>query len=59
MDAEADELAVRLREFCRTMPNPGPERMFSEVYAEPSPQLDAQREEFLAYHASFVDGEHA
>ncbi|MDQ4119338.1 MAG: pyruvate dehydrogenase (acetyl-transferring) E1 component subunit alpha [Actinomycetota bacterium] len=57
VDDEADELAVRLRDYCRSMPNPGPERMFSEVYAESSPQVDAQREEFLAYHASFVDGE--
>ena len=59
VDAEADELAVRLREYCRSMPNPGPERMFSEVYADPSPQVDAQRDEYMAYHASFVeDGEH-
>ncbi len=59
LDAEADELAVRLRDFCRAMPNPGPQRMFSEVYAQASPQVDAQRDEYLAYHASFVaDGEH-
>jgi 2-oxoisovalerate dehydrogenase E1 component alpha subunit len=58
VDAEADELAVRLREYCRSMPNPGPERMFSEVYAAASPVVDAQRDEYLAYHASFVDGDH-
>lgn len=57
VDAEADELGERLRAFCRAMPEPGPERMFSEIYADPSPQVDAQREEFLAYHASFTDGE--
>jgi 2-oxoisovalerate dehydrogenase E1 component subunit alpha len=54
--AEADELAARLREFCLAMPQPGPERIFSEVYAEASPPLDAQRDAFLAYHASFEGG---
>jgi pyruvate dehydrogenase E1 component alpha subunit len=53
--AEADELAVRLRDYCVSMPTPGPERIFSKVYAEPSPCLEAQRREFLAYHASFTD----
>ncbi len=59
--AEADELAARLRGYCISMPSPGPERIFSEVYAEPSPPLAAQREEFLAYHASFADvgGDHS
>ncbi len=52
--AEADELSARLRDYCISMPAPGPERIFSEVYAEPSPSLAAQRAEFLAYHASFV-----
>jgi pyruvate dehydrogenase E1 component alpha subunit len=51
--AESDALAARFREFCVNMPQPGPERIFSEVYAEPSPVLDAQRDEFLAYHSSF------
>ncbi|MGI9063134.1 MAG: pyruvate dehydrogenase (acetyl-transferring) E1 component subunit alpha [Pseudonocardiaceae bacterium] len=51
--AESDELAARLRSFCEAMPKPGPERIFSQVYAEPSPPVEAQREEYLAYHASF------
>jgi pyruvate dehydrogenase E1 component alpha subunit len=37
------------------MPAPGPERIFSEVYAEPSPLLDAARDDHLAYLASFAD----
>jgi 2-oxoisovalerate dehydrogenase E1 component subunit alpha len=37
------------------MPVPGPERIFSKIYAEPSPYVEAQREEFLAYQASFAD----
>jgi 2-oxoisovalerate dehydrogenase E1 component alpha subunit len=53
--AEADELAFRLRDYCTSMPAPGPERIFSEVYTEPSPQLDAARDNHLAYLASFTD----
>jgi pyruvate dehydrogenase E1 component alpha subunit len=53
--AEADALASRLREYCVAMPKPSPARIFSEVYAEPSPPLDAQRDEFLAYHAGFAE----
>ena len=53
---EADALAERFRAYCRTMPEPGPERIFSQVYAEPSPVLDAQRDAYLAYAASFEGG---
>ena len=57
VEAEADALGERMRAFCRAMPQPGPERMFSQVYAEASPTVERQREEFLAYHASFADEE--
>ncbi|WP_181779433.1 thiamine pyrophosphate-dependent dehydrogenase E1 component subunit alpha [Pseudonocardia pini] len=50
---ESDELAARFRAFCLAMPDPGPERMFSEVYAELSPQLEAEKAAYLEYHASF------
>ena len=53
VDAAADELATRFRQHCVDMPAPAPDRMFANVYAEGSPAVDAQREEFLAYHASF------
>ncbi|WP_219413854.1 pyruvate dehydrogenase (acetyl-transferring) E1 component subunit alpha [Pseudonocardia nigra] len=53
VQAESDELAERFRSFCREMPQPAPDRMFSEVYAEASPVLDAQREAYLKYHESF------
>ena len=53
VQAQADELAARFRQFCVDMPAPPPDRMFAHVYDEPSPVLDAQRERFLAYHASF------
>jgi 2-oxoisovalerate dehydrogenase E1 component alpha subunit len=58
VEAEADAFAADLREFCFNMPDPLPERIFSNVYAEPSPVLDAQREEFLAYLGGFEGGEH-
>ena len=45
-----------MRAHCRALPEPGPGRIFSEVYAEPSAVLDAQRDAFLAYHASFDGG---
>jgi 2-oxoisovalerate dehydrogenase E1 component subunit alpha len=55
LQAESDALAARFRQFCVDMPPPAPDRMFSQVYAEGSAQLDAQRAEFLAYHASFEE----
>jgi pyruvate dehydrogenase E1 component alpha subunit len=51
--ADADALAARFRQFCMDMPAPAPDRMFSEVYAEESPLVAAQRAAYLAYHASF------
>jgi pyruvate dehydrogenase E1 component alpha subunit len=53
VQAESDALAARFREFCENMPQPSPDRMFSQVYAEPSPQLEAQRAAYLDYRASF------
>ena len=58
VQAEADELAERFRDFCVNMPNPGPERIFANVYAEESPPVAAQRDGYLSYHASFAGGEH-
>ena len=55
VQAQADELAARFRQFCVDMPAPAPDRMFAGVYDEPSPVVEAQRERFLAYHASFEE----
>ena len=52
---EADELAARFRTTCLELPVPPPERMFSHVYAEPNPALDAQRAGYLDYLAGFAD----
>ncbi|EHR53807.1 pyruvate dehydrogenase E1 component, alpha subunit [Saccharomonospora marina XMU15] len=56
VQADADAFAAELRDYCFNMPDPPPERIFSEVYAEPSAALDAQREEYLAYLSGFADG---
>ncbi|MFC6239380.1 pyruvate dehydrogenase (acetyl-transferring) E1 component subunit alpha [Longivirga aurantiaca] len=58
VEAEAEVLAVRLREGCRSLPNPAPESLFDHVYAEAHPLIESEREEFVRYHASFAGGEH-
>ncbi|MDX8049291.1 pyruvate dehydrogenase (acetyl-transferring) E1 component subunit alpha [Lentzea sp. BCCO 10_0798] len=58
VEADADKLGEELREFCTNMPDPPAERIFSNVYAEGSPVLDAQRDEFLDYVSGFAGGEH-
>jgi pyruvate dehydrogenase E1 component alpha subunit len=59
VQAEADAFAADLREYTFNMPEPPPDRIFSNVYAEGNPVLDAQREEFLSYLDGFAAaGEH-
>ncbi|MCZ2811242.1 pyruvate dehydrogenase (acetyl-transferring) E1 component subunit alpha [Modestobacter sp. VKM Ac-2979] len=53
VDAEGDELAARIRKGTLEMPDPAGTEMFDHVYAEQTPELVRQREEFVAYHASF------
>jgi pyruvate dehydrogenase E1 component alpha subunit len=52
VDAEADELGARLREAIRGMEDPDPLRMFDHVYAEPHPQVTADRAAMSAYLAA-------
>ncbi|MGY2003371.1 pyruvate dehydrogenase (acetyl-transferring) E1 component subunit alpha [Blastococcus sp. SYSU DS1024] len=58
VEREADELAARIRSGTVDMPDPDPASMFDTVYAEQTPWLATQREEFVAYQASFEGGEH-
>ena len=53
VEAEAEVLAIRLREGCRSMPDPEPDSMFTGTYAEPHQLVDAERAEFAHYLASF------
>ena len=57
IDAEAAELGTRVRRACLEMPDPDPAAIFADVYAEPAAMLDAERDQFLAYQASFADAE--
>ncbi len=57
VEAEAEELAVRVREGCLSMPDPAPESMFDHIYVEEHPLVEAERRQFVAYQASF-DGSH-
>ncbi|MCU0266171.1 MAG: pyruvate dehydrogenase (acetyl-transferring) E1 component subunit alpha [Actinomycetia bacterium] len=56
VDAEAEALAVRLRDGCRSLPDPTPEQIFDQVYAEPHPLVAQERAELTAYLASFEEG---
>ncbi len=53
VENEADELAARLRKGCLEMPDPSPLDIFGQVYDEITPELEAQRDQFAAYLASF------
>jgi len=62
VDAEAKQVGARVREACRTMPDPPPLAIFDHVYAEPTAILRAEREQYAAYLDSFdgpQDGEAA
>ncbi|HEU5455749.1 MAG TPA: pyruvate dehydrogenase (acetyl-transferring) E1 component subunit alpha [Nocardioides sp.] len=53
IDQEAEKLGEHLREGCKALPEPHVLDVFDMVYAEGSPELDAQREGFAAYLDSF------
>jgi 2-oxoisovalerate dehydrogenase E1 component alpha subunit len=53
VEAEADELAAKVREGCLNMPDPAPLTMFDNVYVEEHPLIEAERAGFAAYAASF------
>jgi len=53
VEAEADEIAARLREGCLSMPDPNVLDIFDHVYADPSPELEQQKAAFADYLASF------
>ncbi|MDT7547502.1 MAG: 2-oxoisovalerate dehydrogenase component alpha subunit [Actinomycetota bacterium] len=59
IEAEADELAARIRRECLAMPDPDASAMFDIVYAEQTPLLQQQQDAFRTYLAGFSEGAHA
>jgi len=55
LDADAEALAVRLRDGVRELPNPDVDSMFRYTYAEPHSLVEAERAEFAAYQAGFSE----
>jgi 2-oxoisovalerate dehydrogenase E1 component alpha subunit len=59
LEADADELAARIRKGCLEMDDPTPLSIFDDVYDETTPLLQEQRAGFGAYLEGFADGGHA
>lgn len=55
VEAEAGELAGRLRRSCQQMPNPPHAEMFEHAYAEPHSLVEREAAEFAAYQSGFDD----
>jgi 2-oxoisovalerate dehydrogenase E1 component alpha subunit len=55
LDAESDEVGVRIRKACREMPDPDPMTIFENVYVEPNALLEAERDQYAAYLESFEE----
>jgi 2-oxoisovalerate dehydrogenase E1 component alpha subunit len=55
VDAEAKQVGARVREACRTMPDPPPLDIFEHVYAGPQAILQAEREQYAEYLDSFEE----
>jgi 2-oxoisovalerate dehydrogenase E1 component subunit alpha len=56
IDKEAEEMAQRVRDGVRNMPNPDHDEIFAHVYAGPHALVEEERAEFRAYQASFEEG---
>jgi len=54
IEAEADELAARIRKGCLEMPDPDPATMFDYVYADQTQLLQQERDAFTTYVAGFA-----
>jgi pyruvate dehydrogenase E1 component alpha subunit len=54
LDDESEELAVRLREGVRSLPDPKPDDMFEHTYSEPHATVEKQRRDFSEYLAGFA-----
>jgi len=57
VQAEAVDLAQRIRQGVLEMPAPEPQSMFAHVYSEPHPLMDAQTQWMERYENSFEAGD--
>ncbi len=57
VEAESDTVAARLREGCLSLPDPHVLDIFDQVYAEQTPELARQKEQYADYLASFEDSD--
>jgi 2-oxoisovalerate dehydrogenase E1 component alpha subunit len=55
LDAEAEGLAVRLRDGVRALEDPDVGVMFEHAYAEAHPLVTEEQEQFTAYLSSFAE----
>jgi len=53
VESQAQDLAVRLREGCRSMPDPVPDVIFRNVYAEPHQQVQEEQADYARYLSGF------
>jgi pyruvate dehydrogenase E1 component alpha subunit len=58
IDAEAEELAVRIRAACRALPDPGPLSVFDNVFVDLPDELAEQREGYREYLSAFEGAGH-
>ncbi|MBV9384134.1 MAG: pyruvate dehydrogenase (acetyl-transferring) E1 component subunit alpha [Streptosporangiaceae bacterium] len=56
IDAEAKRVGGRVREACRTMPDPAPMALFDHVYAGQNRILAGERQRYAEYLDSFGEG---
>jgi 2-oxoisovalerate dehydrogenase E1 component alpha subunit len=57
VQAECKEMGKRTREAVRSWPKPAKQRIFEHVYAEPHARVEAERQWFERYEATFADAE--
>lgn len=57
IDAEAEAMAVKLRDDCRALPDPTPLSVFDHVYVDQTAELTEQRAQYADYLATF-EGAH-
>ncbi len=55
IEADADELATKLRASVLALPDPPPLALFDNVYAGSSAILDTEREQYAAYLTGFEE----